>query len=66
MRQDQGRTVDRLDDLGHGEGLAAAGDAEQHLVLLPFADAAREFRDGGLLIAPRLVADGQSKAHRFT
>jgi hypothetical protein len=26
-----GRWV-RLDDLGHGEGLARAGDAEQHLV----------------------------------
>ena len=31
-RQHQRRTLRRLDDLGHGEGLARAGNAEQHLV----------------------------------
>ena len=30
-RQDQRRALRRLDHLGHGEGLARAGDAEQHL-----------------------------------
>ena len=30
--EDQGGPLRGLDDLGHGEGLAAAGDAEQHLV----------------------------------
>ena len=33
-RQDQGRALHRLDDLGHGEGLAGAGRAEQDLVAL--------------------------------
>ena len=33
-RQDQRRALRRLDHLGHGEGLARAGDAEQHLVAL--------------------------------
>jgi hypothetical protein len=31
-REDERRALRRLDDLGHGEGLAGAGDAEQHLV----------------------------------
>ena len=31
-REDEGRALRRLDHLGHGEGLAGAGDAEQHLV----------------------------------
>ena len=33
-RQDQRRALHDLDHLGHGEGLARAGDAEQHLVAL--------------------------------
>ena len=33
-REDQRRALGRLDHLGHGEGLARAGDAEQHLVAL--------------------------------
>jgi hypothetical protein len=45
-RQDQRRALGRLDDLGHGEGLARAGDAEQHLVALGITDALDEFRNG--------------------
>ena len=33
-REDERRALRRLDHLGHGEGLARAGDAEQHLVAL--------------------------------
>ena len=33
-REDQRRTLGRLDHFRHGEGLAGAGDAEQHLVAL--------------------------------
>ena len=33
VRQNQRRAADFLDHLGHGEGLAGAGDAQQHLVL---------------------------------
>ncbi len=33
-REDEGRALRLLDHLGHGEGLARAGDAEQHLVAL--------------------------------
>ena len=34
VRQNERRTVDLVDELGHREGLAGAGDAQQHLVLL--------------------------------
>ena len=33
-RENQSRPLGRLDHLGHGEGLARAGDAKQHLVAL--------------------------------
>ena len=53
--EDQGRALGRLDDLGHGEGLAGAGRAEQDLVALARADAFDEFGDRGALVARGLV-----------
>ena len=50
-RQDQRRAVGLADDLRHGEGLAAAGDAEQHLVALVGVDALDQLEDGGGLVA---------------
>ena len=58
VRQDHGRAVLRLDDLGHGEGLAGAGDAEQDLVLFAGRDTADELVDGFGLIAAGLVVAG--------
>ena len=49
--EDEGRAVDRLDHLGDGEGLARAGDAEQHLLAVAALDAADELADGGGLVA---------------
>ena len=37
--EDEGRAVELLDDLGHGEGFAGAGDAEQDLVLVAGVEA---------------------------
>ena len=45
-REDQRRALRPLDHLRHGEGLAGAGDAEQHLVALLLADAFDELADG--------------------
>ena len=53
-RQDQGRALRLLDHLGHGEGLAGAGDAEQHLGAVVVVDALDEVLDGGRLVAGRL------------
>ena len=50
-RQDQRRALGRGDHLGHGEGLARAGDAEQHLVALLRLDALDQLGDGGRLVA---------------
>ena len=61
--KDEGGTVELLDDLGHGEGLAGAGDAEQHLILLACVDAGDQFADGAGLIALRLVGSGELEVH---
>ena len=54
-RQDQRRTLCRLNDVRHRERLARAGDAEQHLIVLVLRDAIDEFGDRLWLVAPRLV-----------
>ncbi len=62
-REHDGRALQFLDHLGHGKGLARAGDAEQHLVLLVRPRLGGEFRDGlrlvagGLELALHLEAD---------
>ena len=50
-RQDQRRALRRLDHLGHGEGLAGAGDAEQHLGAVVPAHAFDQILDRRRLIA---------------
>jgi len=54
VRHDQGRTLQLLDDLGHGEGLAGTGDAEAGPDAFRIQDAAGQLLDGGALIAARL------------
>ena len=55
VRQDQRRAIELLDHLGHGEGLAGAGDAEQHLVLFAGINAAGKLFNGVGLVAFGLV-----------
>ena len=50
-RQDQRRALRRLDHLGHGEGLAGAGDAQQHLVAVVAAQALDQLVDRLGLVA---------------
>ena len=52
---DERGLAERLDGLGHGEGLARARHAEQRLVAVARADAGRELLDGLGLVARRLV-----------
>ena len=62
-RQDQRRALQRLDDLGHGEGLAGTGDAQQHLVALAVLHLRHQFGDRGRLIAGRrILADQLERA----
>ena len=61
-REDQRRALGRLDHLGHGEGLARAGDAEQHLVALVGAHALDQFLDRLRLVALRLEFGDDAKA----
>ena len=52
-REDQRRALGLLDHLGHGEGLARAGDAEQHLDAVVALHALDQFADRGGLVALR-------------
>jgi hypothetical protein len=54
-RQNDRRALRGLDHLGHGVGLAASGDAEQHLGAVVALDALDQFGDRGGLIALRLI-----------
>ena len=58
-RQHQRRPLLRGDDVGHGEGLARAGDAQQHLVALAVRHALDELADRLGLVAGRLVVGHQ-------
>ena len=53
-REDEGRALRRLDHLRHREGLARAGDAEQHLRAVAALDALDQFLDRLRLVALRL------------
>ena len=55
VRYDQSRLVQCLDDVGHGEGLAGAGDAQQGLELVAFLEALHRLCDCPGLVARRLV-----------
>ena len=55
VRHDERRLLDRLDDLGRGEGLSRAGRPEQDLVLQPALDAVDQVRDRGRLVAGGLI-----------
>ena len=60
-RQDERRALGGLDDLSHGEGLARAGDAEQHLGLLALLDAGHKVANGLGLVAARLEVRRQGE-----
>src|SRR3546814_4696170 len=52
-RQDQRGPLQLCDRLGGGEGLAGAGDAEQHLVALALQQSLGQLADGLRLVARR-------------
>ncbi len=51
---DQGGTLDGLDDVGHREGLARTGDPEEDLVRVPLFDPPGQLFDGLGLVPPGL------------
>ena len=55
MSQNQCRTVDAGDDIGHGEGLARAGDAEERLIPIAGVEAVYQLINGLGLIAGGLI-----------
>ena len=65
VRQHQRRPLHGLDDVGHGERLARAGHAHQHLLLAAGAQAVDQGRDGLRLIAGRLERDFSDRNTRL-
>ena len=64
--QHQRGALHGLDDLGHGKGLAGAGNAQQHLLLQPILDALRQRGDGLRLVAGGLIFGNNLKfRHRL-
>ncbi len=63
VRDDQGRSLDRLDDVRDGEGLAGAGDPQKGLVAKSAGKPVREFRDRLGLVAGRLVLGYEFEIH---
>ena len=63
VREDEGGALQLLDDLGHGEGFAGAGDAEEDLVFFAGVDAGDEFGDGSGLVALGLVGGRELEVH---
>jgi len=55
VSEDERGAVDFLDDLGHGEGLAGAGDAEEDLIFVAGVEAGDELGDGAGLVAGGFV-----------
>src|SRR5690606_36862481 len=53
--QDQGRALGLFDRLGHGAGLARAGDAQQHLLAIALVGLGHKLGDGRRLVAGGLV-----------
>ena len=63
MRENERGAARLLDQLGHREGLAGAGDAEQNLMFFAVQETAIEFGDRRLLIALGTIRDGELKRH---
>jgi hypothetical protein len=63
VREDEGGALQLFDDLGHGEGLAGAGDAEEDLILFSGVDTGDELGDGSGLVALGLVGGGELEVH---
>ena len=55
MAENQGRTLDLLNHIGHGEGLAGAGNTEQGLRGQPLIDTFDKLGDGFGLVTGRFI-----------
>jgi len=65
VREDEGGALGLLDNLGHGEGLAGAGDTEEDLIFFAVGEAGDEFGDGAGLVSLGLVGGGELEVHLY-
>jgi hypothetical protein len=65
VREDKRGALQLFDDLGHREGFAGAGDAEEDLIFFACMNAGDEFGDGAGLVALGLVGGRELKVHPY-
>ena len=63
VAHDQRRAILPRDEVGHGEGLARAGDAEKRLMPVACREGLREFFNRLRLIAHRPIVAGELEFH---
>ncbi len=63
VRQNQRRAIHLLNDLGHGEGLARSGDAEQHLMFVSGLKTRDQLINRAWLIAFGLIGTDELEVH---
>ena len=63
VAQDQGRTLETLDDVGHREGLSGAGHAQERDITDAFGEGIAQAFDGGRLVPGWLVFGLQLEFH---
>ena len=63
VAQDEGRTLETLDDIGHREGFSGARHAEQRDVPNSFGEGAAEALDGRRLVSGRLIIGLELEFH---
>ena len=60
--QDQGGTIEPGDDICHGEGLARAGNTQQHLLIQAVFQAHHQIVDGLRLVPGRMIIGNKFKS----
>jgi len=65
VREDERGPVERRDDVGHGERLARAGDAQQRRMRLPRPQPLQQLLDRLRLIAQRRIGADELEGHCF-
>ena len=65
MGDNQGRLLQLLDDIGHGEGFPRTGYPQENLILFAFNNSLGQFIDGLNLVSDRLEGGLKLKFHNL-
>ena len=65
VRNDEGRSLEALNDVSHGEGFPRTGDAKEGLILVSFLDRSNQGIDCLGLITLGLVVRDEFEVHQL-